>query len=110
MNLAFNIPVDDAEIRRRILEQTNNAVDRHLYKMFNDGRCGEVGQAHVALTSHIDDLLVSQKSIELIQRVIDNNWEALLTTSTLKALRHKANRLAFSAAKEKFPKEYRHVD
>lgn len=99
MNLPLTAVLDTKEIQKQVDKQVQKAIDTCLGSQFNDGKRGTKGESFSAIEETVNNMICSESSVAMIEKLIVENWPAMLEAATLKALEHKANRLAFARIK-----------
>lgn len=99
INLPLHVELDDEVLRRQVQSHIQTSITKILTAQFCDGKNGSKGISYEALEEFTSSLISSDASITLVEKLIEEHWTRLLTEATLKALEHKANRVAFSRIK-----------
>lgn len=98
----FEIKIDEnlvkAEFNRIInlktKEKINNLfTDKYIYE--NGKQSLKTADGNFLIREHIDKKLKSLETEEFIQQYVEKHWKRILEEATEKALKHKANAIAF---------------
>jgi hypothetical protein len=100
MEHTVKFKIDDRRIKARLDYELSQETDNFLRIVLNDGSDGnKKGELFEAIEQSLVQVINDPRTTEIINRVIKRDWERLLEEATITALTHKANRVAFSAAK-----------
>lgn len=102
--LKVPLGVSEKELLEYAQGRVRQASRQYLDDMFHDGRYRDKpGAGYLIMRDAIDNYICSDEAAAKIQAIIDKNWESLLEAAVLKALEHKANKMAFTRVREKLP-------
>ena len=102
LNIDFNKINKEAEdlVTKKVNSEIKDTISNILLDYFatrNGYRLGfKDGIGTKFIRDKIEDLICSEKSTLVIEKMIEEKWEEILKETTIKALQHKANKLVFN--------------
>lgn len=101
IGMSFQFP--EAQLRQELERRATEISKQLIIESLRDGRNGKKGQMYQVIEHHVGLLLEDPKTHEAVQQIIAEMWPGMLREATIKALEHKANRVAFTATKKDLP-------
>ena len=83
--------------QERFNKAANEVIGQIIYAYFHDSPLRGKGIGNQHLEEHILKMLCGEESEQILQKFYKENWERILQESMEKAMRHKANALAFGS-------------
>lgn len=103
MDVKISVNIDEDKIQAMLRREISLASEQRIRTATNNGKFGPKGEVYSALEDVLNSVISSDKTHEIIKRVVERDWERMLEEATVSALQHKANKMAFTHVKGKLP-------
>jgi hypothetical protein len=110
VKIPIAISINEKDLQAKIEQEARTTAIQIINSQFNDGKySGTKGIAYGAVEETVTALICSDAAVTKISKIVEANWDRILEEAVLKALEHKANKIAFPLIKSsKLPIENKH--
>lgn len=105
MQVTLNVDIKSKDLQKTINDEANRICRQAIYTEFFDGsQFTPQGNSNKLIKDAVDELIKKEFNGDNIKIFFEKNWDKIFAEAMERALRHKANAIAFNQVKQYIPK------